>query len=293
MPPKILWKYGHSDRYTSVIDGLVRFTQPGDLNDPFDANPTVDSFVTEKKVNDALDDLFDKQTAREFDKAAISHGVDPELLPSFREAAFEYAKPLILGNGEMVTEMKEALPNTIINNINDKIGIFSLSETNDNILMWSHYADQHRGIAVGFNGHHPFYNQKPPQLDFRLTKISYTAKRPIKPSNFSESYKIFSEKSPGWKYEKEWRVIGRLSNSTTILNADDIFPKHLFQIPLEAIERIVFGMNTPNDTIVGIVTKLYEETVVLRNSMKIPQIRVFKARKHPTLFKVVIEEILK
>ena len=31
-------------------------------------------------------------------------------------------------------------------------GVFSLSSTNNQILMWSHYADHHKGICIGFSG---------------------------------------------------------------------------------------------------------------------------------------------
>ena len=36
-------------------------------------------------------------------------------------------------------------------------GIVSFTETNDNLLMWSHYADNHRGIVVAFDTSHDFF----------------------------------------------------------------------------------------------------------------------------------------
>lgn len=37
-------------------------------------------------------------------------------------------------------------------------GIFSLSRTSRNVLMWTHYADEHRGLCVGFRLSDKFIN---------------------------------------------------------------------------------------------------------------------------------------
>jgi hypothetical protein len=61
---------------------------------------------------------------------------------------------------------------TIVDRALQNIGIFCLSEQNDDILMWSHYADCHRGICLEFSnipdGHlHPVeYRKDYPSFNF-------------------------------------------------------------------------------------------------------------------------------
>lgn len=38
-----------------------------------------------------------------------------------------------------------------VNELSKTAGIVCFSATNDNILMWSHYADQHNGVVIGFD----------------------------------------------------------------------------------------------------------------------------------------------
>ncbi|WP_205631947.1 DUF2971 domain-containing protein, partial [Aliivibrio fischeri] len=39
-------------------------------------------------------------------------------------------------------------------------GIISLTETKDNLLMWSHYANEHNGFVVEFDARHEFFTSK-------------------------------------------------------------------------------------------------------------------------------------
>lgn len=87
-------------------------------------------------------------------------------------------------------------------------GIVCFSETEKEPLLWSHYADCHRGIVVGFNGDHME----------ALWKVKYTNKRPSIPlsvlrdaSRKQEVLDCFMKtvfyKSEHWSYESERRVL--------------------------------------------------------------------------------------
>src|SRR5262249_27556412 len=41
-----------------------------------------------------------------------------------------------------------------------QLGILSLSERWDSLLMWSHYADSHRGLAIGLRTDHGFFQKR-------------------------------------------------------------------------------------------------------------------------------------
>ncbi|QFU21442.1 DUF2971 domain-containing protein [Shewanella sp. YLB-09] len=97
-------------------------------------------------------------------------------------------------------------------------GIVSLSETPDNLLMWSHYADEHKGAVVEFliEGADPLdmfnIGKCPTSSDAILGKVNYRKRR-----NYPFSVDVQSldsirthyylTKSDEWIYEKEHRFI--------------------------------------------------------------------------------------
>ncbi|MGJ0299329.1 DUF2971 domain-containing protein [Aliarcobacter cryaerophilus] len=92
-------------------------------------------------------------------------------------------------------------------------GIISLTTNNNNLLMWSHYADEHKGIVIGFD-----INENNPSDFFytpttcRFEKVKYIQSRQfeciINENNLDEvklHYSIL--KSNEWNYESEYRFI--------------------------------------------------------------------------------------
>ena len=87
-------------------------------------------------------------------------------------------------------------------------GVCCFSEIWDSILMWSHYADHHQGICLGYD-----------ETDFMkkhsgiLNKVRYSTHYPDvtlgeitrDPNKMLEKYLL--TKHVDWRYEKEWRLI--------------------------------------------------------------------------------------
>jgi hypothetical protein len=89
-------------------------------------------------------------------------------------------------------------------------GIAALSDTYDNELMWTHYADEYRGICVEYYADRMF-NQLPPNCS--LARIGYVDKPTRISAAFDRSFdeaalRILSQKKSSWAYEREWRVLG-------------------------------------------------------------------------------------
>ena len=76
-------------------------------------------------------------------------------------------------------------------------GMVCLSEDWKNPLLWSHYADRHKGLCLGFD-----------IPDEKVKKVSYTDKRIKLRSNPSEAefQSLLYSKYMGWSYEREWRL---------------------------------------------------------------------------------------
>ena len=94
----------------------------------------------------------------------------------------------------------------------EKLGIYSLSKTYSDELLWAHYANNHKGFCIEYDydvlvnkmtfcNFYPFpvdYSEKPPQIDLNdlLSK-----------DNIIMLKKIAGIKSKRWSYEEEIRII--------------------------------------------------------------------------------------
>ena len=113
--------------------------------------------------------------------------------------------------------------------------IFCLSATSTSGLMWAHSADGHRGFAVGFDAHHPFFSE-----DGRcLRRVEYLSRpRVLGPSENPDSSLPFA-KSTEWAYEKEWRCVKQVLPPVESLNTpDDIV------IPSAIVREVILGQKS-------------------------------------------------
>jgi hypothetical protein len=89
-------------------------------------------------------------------------------------------------------------------------GVLSLAERWDCPLMWSHYADEHRGLCIEYDlienacsnikqvsYKHPRSIRISELIQWKLSKSTEAQKRIL------DTY--FFAKSPQWRYEREWR----------------------------------------------------------------------------------------
>jgi hypothetical protein len=97
------------------------------------------------------------------------------------------------------------LNRTIRDKIREEKGtlrVLSLSRVSNNQLMWSHYADGHKGIAIGVRIDHSIYDVQP---------IQYDGIANIRESDYNNqtAKEILSHKLEVWSYEEEERVFQR------------------------------------------------------------------------------------
>lgn len=97
-------------------------------------------------------------------------------------------------------------------------GVLCFSKNWHNPVLWSHYADRHRGIALGFD------------INSDMVKVvTYTERRPLfHHADEPTLYTLLYTKHRDWQYEKEVRVYARLEerDAATGLYFGD-FSEHL------------------------------------------------------------------
>jgi hypothetical protein len=121
--------------------------------------------------------------------------------------------------------------------MNENVGILSFSESIHEPVLWSHYADSHRGIAFEVDIITP-----------ELHKVEYTNERPVIDPRWIDDQneesrlldilkKFWYRKSPGWAYEKERRVAIELNTCRT---SNGMF---FLDIPTDylSLKRVILG----------------------------------------------------
>lgn len=96
-------------------------------------------------------------------------------------------------------------------NLRNTMGVSCLSESEKSLLMWAHYANNHRGICVEYD-----LLQINSVLKFTAVPVIYSQERAcfnfFNPENIeNDTLGLFiqslTSKSLEWSYEKEWRII--------------------------------------------------------------------------------------
>lgn len=105
----------------------------------------------------------------------------------------------------------------------NSIWIFCLSETNDNLHMWTQYADWHKGIVVEFE------TDEDPNFFKDFDKVVYS-KNPPKYNQDTQLRDLIFTKSLDSDKEKEWRVF---------------WENKKYKIKPEAIKSIIYGYRFP------------------------------------------------
>jgi hypothetical protein len=134
-------------------------------------------------------------------------------------------------------------------------GVLALSEVNNNILMWSHYADKHCGICIEFQRTD---TNELGNWDYCLPVLYQQELPSFNPLELEDSKAVtqaLSTKGQYWKYEQEWRILTYESN------------KH-FPLPGN-ITAVIFGLNMlqkDRDAIVSLLGHTVKYFEALRSS---------------------------
>lgn len=230
--PSVIYKYvDRAGAIKTLQNNTIKFTIPENLNDPFDLfvddwmNFDKEHFVSryhqfqmEMLKNDPFQYFLGTRHGR-YDFGHMTQiGKLSHMLQFFDEEKYKY----VLDGMSKFTPAHLAYP--IHEDINGKqfvqkllgAGIFSCTTSKENLLMWSHYAEQHKGVVIGFDA-------SVIESIAKLNKVSYSDRRfsyydminriiLFGKSNLGAEVSNFFwgsilSKSPDWAYEQEYRSI--------------------------------------------------------------------------------------
>lgn len=238
----VVYKFLDCTRIGFLSDGLLRFTPPADLNDPYECLAAFPDIAPEAQL-----DYLKKGIVERFP-------IFPTDSPKEAEAKVQKAFS-ILRMAEVMFKKDPWFFHNYANEVNIRktnigLGVLSLSRRWNSCLMWSHYTETYTGFCVGFHRGHNFFQGLKTELDemHPLSAVKYTKDRVLISDKYDEAngYEVFLTKSLDWSYEDEERVLSTFGLATKKIEKVP-YPIHLFKIPFDAISEIVVGHNGSRD----------------------------------------------
>jgi len=159
-----------------------------------------------------------------------------------RQLAIEFLKRRTNGSGlpkdaqpdEEVVQHPERLVRILEahhEHMRNKLGICALTTDAHNPLMWSHYADEHRGICVQLDASADLRNLFAEPVEYSNTYPVMASL--FRPREERKDVLPFLRKSEHWAYEKEWRLM------------DVHHVNEPRQFSPQALTAVIFGLRTP------------------------------------------------
>jgi len=238
---RLLYKYLDPERIDVLSSSHIRFTQPADFNDPFEFRPVISSAISKEEMDAAIERDLEKMVLEKIQNipAEIRSQITPFQLEAITRQLYKDHWPFLK---EQLKKMGSEASRIFIDKANTLIGVLSLTESNNNILMWSHYARSHKGFCIGFDTNSDFFNRKRSDVDefYHLRKVKYDKVRPNKLISQLNAVNMFLTKSIDWEYEKEWRMCSLLEDCDKTIESVP-YPIHLFKFPESAVKEVILG----------------------------------------------------
>lgn len=208
--PPILYKYRDSnnkDHLDILQNKRLWFPSPKSFNDPFDCKIPLNfrEFADKPALAEKYaQDIIDKYP---YLKADLGNNVSPAKIIQSNLIKLDW----------LIQHEKD-----LVDQLNKDISIFCLSEEFNDILLWSHYGNCHKGFCLGID-----YEKLVASSTFATGgPVHYTNIYPIiSPSTYGtdQIYIQTFYKSLHWSYEKEYRLLKmKESNIYVDINPDVI-----------------------------------------------------------------------
>lgn len=192
---KYLYKYRslssdvQIERVKDIINNnRIRFSKPSELNDPIEGKPIF-----------KLGDLGDSEYKEKFENWVWFTQTQLPNPPKYEQFIHLFRKLSIDEHKRKAQEIN-ALNHAVIES---KWRIFSLSSTPSNELLWAHYGDSHKGIALIFDASAGEFGV--------AMRVAYLKHRKLIDITCRDIYDILFAtiltKREAWSYEEEYRCV--------------------------------------------------------------------------------------
>jgi hypothetical protein len=152
--------------------------------------------------------------------------------------------------------------------------LYCLTPFPDSTLMWSHYADNHRGLCLEFSTDHSLFGS--------ALEVQYLSSYPQwSPQALVDATSVHPllTKSKDWSYEGEYRIVALEPEVSGVPRGHALELKgHFLNIPTEALQSVIVGCEADFTSVKDVVTK------------SAPGLRMKRAVRSRTEYKLEIVE---
>lgn len=287
----LLYKYYPPNNAALVLSNQkIRFSPFIEFNDPFELNTFSTTTYSIKEFSEALsheilEAIINKEELT--GSNSITNFVKGYINGSIPEIAMVPAEDFAAEMGSIVSEKNFSIEpslftQAVYHRLSKVMGAFCLSEKNNDLLMWAHYAKNHEGIALGLD-----VNKAGDSLKF-MRPIEYRETYPTDedPKIAASTYlgrnvrtmeigwdvtkKMYFTKSIEWSYEKEWRAIKDSECDPMADHRTYEINSQLMSLPSESFSAIYIGCRCDR----GIAIELIEKAKKINPSIKIFSSRI-------------------
>ncbi len=217
-----------------ILANEIYFALPIDFNDPFDCNISPEMVYTPQEYENFVSSIDQRKNG----------------YPNQDEIEQLLQDPVKVLEKNWIES---------ISSVRNNVRVCCLSSVNDSVMMFSHYADSHKGICLEFKVvDDPFFSE--------LNYVRYVDKIPvfhpfIEDVSLAQRELVEIEvltKSKTWCYEEEWRVIKSGPNPS------------IHKFPVEILTSIIFGYQTPKEDklLIAKIIDKREASIQLKDAVK-------------------------
>lgn len=259
MAEQIYYKYtSYNVRLlNSLCHDNIYFSSPDQFNDPFDCNPSIKNDIDKDKLRSILFELIRTRRASEISghlsKINIKAGKAENFIfeQSNNDAKSKLDYIAYMAQDPEYENAEEAEKWNLVDAVKTELtshyskGVYCLSTSYLNPLLWSHYGDEHRGVCIGYSTErNPI--PIPQEVIYETDRTVYTSlvykafiEKDLSAISHLDSC-VLLRKAPEWRYEDEWRLIG----------------SHGEQESPFLLKEITFGLRCPYSVIHSIIKSL-------------------------------------
>ncbi len=248
-----------------MFDRKVHFSNPRNFNDPWDCRPAFNKSI--------LDDsnVYEQHVAW-FDRVSRK-GRD---FPTEEEHQKKLAR--LRSDRAFLESCIDQCSQAMAAGIPERYNVYCLTTHPRNTLMWSHYADRHRGICLEFNCRNRVFGGAL-RVEYRDTYPVF----PLSSDGYEGNLLPLLTKAKTWAYEDEYRLIAQ--EAAIAIDHDTLRTKNSFlKLPPDALRAVIMGcLIKPSDA--DEIRSIIESQVGRRVVLK----RIVRARDH---YELSIETVI-
>ena len=238
LPPQVLYKYIPARRLNDALPARgpcsLRATPPNELNDINETN-FLATFLDDEARREDINRSYASTLTELFPASPVSTD-DVE--------RYRREHPVVYGAELMCDQLSK------------RYGVTSFSARNNDVKMWSHYADDCRGVVVGYNVDNWVRHLAGTSV---IRKVTYADKPPLvigpRVLNQENAYAFMSCKGASWEDEREWRLITELTKTQQAREGIAVIT-----VPQQSVSSVMITDRTPEGVVDRIVGRLNDSS---------------------------------